>query len=101
MKIESLSHTQRTELLARLAHTLTICARDTYEVGTEGIIEPRTLRAYNELLHRVTGAVVHHILGTEGYSLESILEMAQQFGTLHNRISEIDWALKRILNQIE
>ena len=99
MNIRSLPHGQRTELLARLAHTLTICARDTYEVGTENVVEPRVLRAYNELLHRVTGSVVDHLLGKEGYSLESILEMTQQFGTKHNRAREIDSALNRELNQ--
>jgi hypothetical protein len=99
MNIQSLPHGARTELLARLAHTLTICARDTYEVGTENVVEPRVLRAYNELLHRVAGSVVDHLLGKAGYSLESILEMTRQFGTKHNRAGEIDSALNRVLNQ--
>ncbi len=101
MNIQSLSHSARIKLLARLAHTLTICARDTYEVGTEGVVEPRALRAYNELLHRVTGSVVDHILGKEGYSLELILEMTRKFGTQHNRVSEISSALSRILERTE
>jgi hypothetical protein len=60
---ELLSDHEKAVLLVRLAHTLTICARDTYEVGTVRVLEPEILRAYNELSHRVTGAVVNHLLG--------------------------------------
>ena len=77
LNTEFMSEHEKTVLLARLAHTLTICARDTYEAGTERILEPDILRAYNELLHRVTGAVVNHLLGHEGYSLDFILEMVK------------------------
>src|SRR2546430_6043449 len=28
---------------SRIAHTLTICARDTYEVGTKNVLDPQTL----------------------------------------------------------
>lgn len=99
MNAESLSRTERSALLARVAHELTVSARDTYEVGTENILEPRLLRAYNELLHRVTGAVVSHMSGADGYSVESILEMIRSFGARHNRVEEIEWVLKRALRQ--
>ena len=66
MNTESLSHGARIALLARIAHSLTICARDTYEVGTDNIVEPQVLRSYNELLHRVTGDVVSHVTGSNG-----------------------------------
>jgi hypothetical protein len=84
--------------LARLAAALTICARDTYEVGTEGVLQPRALRAYNELLHRVTGAVLDHLSGIDGYSLEEILEMMREFGEKNQRTIEIKWALEQTLN---
>jgi len=58
--VQSLSQTARIALLARIAHSLTIVARHTYEVGTDNVLEPQVLRSYNELLHRVTGAVVSH-----------------------------------------
>lgn len=93
--IESLSHDARTALLARIAYELTICGRDTYEVGTDNVLEPRLLRAYNELLHRVTAAVVQHQSGSGGYSAESILELVRSFGTMHNRAKQVDWALNR------
>src|ERR1039458_4127761 len=63
MNTQSLSGSARIALLARIAHSLTICAPDTYEVGTDNILEPQVLRSYDELLHRVTGAVVDHVLG--------------------------------------
>ena len=57
-EIESLSDEARLKILAGLAHELTICARDTYEVGTDEVRDPRDLRAYNELLHCVTASVL-------------------------------------------
>lgn len=96
---ESLSPTAETEVLARIAFELTICARNTYEVGTENVLEPRVLRAYNELLHRVTGAVVSQMLAADEYSFESILEMIRKFGAQHNRVKEIEWVLNRALRK--
>jgi len=93
MKVEDLPNSSKAEFLARIAFTLTICARDTYEVGTENVLEPQVLRAYNELLHRVTGATTDHILGTEGYSLQTILEMMREFGQRYNRVGMIKWAI--------
>src|SRR5215472_9237066 len=72
---ESLPANVKAVLLARLANELTICARDTYEVGTERVLQPEVLRAYNELLHRVTVAARDHLLRSAGYSLQDILEM--------------------------
>lgn len=74
-EMESLSDKARLEILAGLAHELTICARDTYEVGTDEVRAPRDLRAYNELLHRVTASVVSNLAGSNGFPLESVVEM--------------------------
>jgi hypothetical protein len=95
LNTKSLSNAARTVLLARIANQLTIGARDTYEVGTEAVLEPGVLRAYNELLHRVTDAVVQHLTGSQGYSLEDILEMLRSFGERHNRIGEMKWLIER------
>jgi hypothetical protein len=94
LDIESLSDAAKMALLARIAHTLTVCARDTYEVGTDNVLEPQVLRAYNELLHRVTGAVWDHLSGHKGYSLQTILEMMQAFGERHHRVWEMNWAIQ-------
>lgn len=81
--------------LVRVVHKLTICACSTYEKESDRVLEPEILRAYNDLLHRVTGALLHLTLGMEGYSDESIIEMIQAFGLRHNRVTEIEWALDR------
>ena len=94
MNIESLSHLGRTILLARIAHALTVCARSTYEPGTENILEPKVLRGYNELLHRVTASITQHVEGDEKFPLEAILQMMREFGEHFNRVDEINWALK-------
>jgi hypothetical protein len=95
LNVESLSNREKTVLLARLANTLTICARDTYEVETDRVIQPELLRAYNELLHRVTGAVRDHLLESEGYSLKDVLEMLRAFGEKNGRTGEMRWALEQ------
>lgn len=94
LNAESLSNHEKTVLLARLANTLTICARDTYEVGTDRVLQPELLRAYNELLHRVTGAAKDHLLKSEGYSLKEVLEMLREFGEKNGRTGEMRWALE-------
>jgi hypothetical protein len=101
MNTKSLSHAERTAVLARLAHELTICARATYEAGTENVLEPQVLRYYNELLHRVTAAVRDHVMGTDDFSLETILEMVREFGTRHRQCGEINFALNRAMQRIE
>jgi hypothetical protein len=94
MNVESLSNHEKIVLLARLANELTICARDTYEVGTDRVLQPELLRAYNELLHRVTGAARDHLLKGDGYSLKDVLEMLRAFGESNGRTWEMRWALE-------
>jgi len=101
LNLESLSDAARTALLARIAHTLTICARHTYEVGTENVLDSRTLRAYNELLHQVTGSLVSQLSGSPGYSLQAVIEMIRSFGNNYGITGEMDWALKYALQRIE
>ena len=99
MNTKSLSRVEETAVLARIAHGLTICARDTYEVGTENVLEPQVLRSYNELLHRVTAAVLEHVVGTDGFSLETIFEMAHEFGARYGRVGEIKSALNSAMQR--
>ena len=40
-----------------LAHELTMAARETYEIGNDGVQRPSDLRLYNEVLHRVVANV--------------------------------------------
>ena len=46
------------DFLVHFAHALTILARDTYEVGGEGLTQPSRLRRITEVQHRVLGGVI-------------------------------------------
>jgi len=94
-EMESLSDKARLEILAGVAHELTICARDAYEVGTDEVRNPRDLRAYNELLHRVTASVVSNIAGSKGFPLESVVERVRSFVVQRSRVKEMEWVLER------
>jgi hypothetical protein len=41
--------------LSALISTLTMFARITYEVGTDAVCSPKTLRKMNEIIHRASG----------------------------------------------
>ena len=49
---------EKIAFLIHLAHALTILARDTYEVGGEGLTEPSRLRRITEVQHRVLGCLI-------------------------------------------
>lgn len=97
--ISSLPEQLKAPFLARLAHELTVCARSTYEAGTENILEPQVLRGYNELLHRVTACIRSHLTEDTEFPVSAILEMARGFGIDFNRTQEIEWALKMAFEQ--
>jgi hypothetical protein len=90
-----MSDAARTEFLARIAHALTVCSRETYEAGTDNVLEPQVLRAYNELMHRVTASVHDHLTGFKGFSVETVLELMRAFGEKHNRVKEIASTIER------
>ncbi len=52
------SHQEKINFLVHLAHALTILARDTYEVGGEGLTQPSRLRRITEVQHRVLGDII-------------------------------------------
>jgi hypothetical protein len=98
LNLESLSDDAKTPYLARIAHTLTICARDTYEFGTENVLNPQMLRAYNELLHQVIGSVISRLAGSQE-SVQSTVELIRLFGVEQDRVEEINWTLKYALQR--
>jgi hypothetical protein len=53
----SLTPRNRLRALARLAHDLTIVAREYYVPGTMDLTDPAAVREINELQHRVAGQV--------------------------------------------
>jgi hypothetical protein len=83
---------EKIDFLVQLAHTLTILARDTYEVGGEGLTQPSRLRRINEVQHRVLGFVMAmRKQGAKRYPDEVlvrlILEHADDF-TLQQQLQE-------------
>lgn len=46
---------EQIEFLSLMAFELTILARDTYEVGRDGLTNPVRLRRINEVQHCITG----------------------------------------------
>ena len=52
-RYRSMSQNQRVRWLSCLMYFVSMFARDTYSVGTEGLDKPEDLRKYNELIHRI------------------------------------------------
>jgi len=46
---------EKADFLAALMHELTVVARDSYEVGDDGLTNPRRVRRINEIQHRLSG----------------------------------------------
>jgi hypothetical protein len=60
-----MDHQGKAALLAKIAHELTMRARDTYEPGTRGVTDPARLRGINEVIHRLTRRILTLCRGTE------------------------------------
>lgn len=52
-----LTDPERLRFLPYLGYCLTISARNTYEVGTDEVIDPPKLRRFNEVFHRLFGHI--------------------------------------------
>ena len=57
--LDGMRREQKLRLLARLAHEITICAREAYAGGMEAEAALQMLRAYNEVQHRVASQLRH------------------------------------------
>ncbi len=61
-------------------HDLTVAARDTYEVGTEHVVDPARLRRFNELQHRLAAQVAKCAAGdSERMPDDIIIAMVVEF----------------------
>jgi hypothetical protein len=50
----SCSSEEKKVFVAHLMHELTVVARDSYEVGADGLTNPRRVRKINEIQHRLS-----------------------------------------------
>jgi hypothetical protein len=89
----SLSVEEKIAFLAHLAHDLTVAARGTYVPGTESVAKPESLRAYNEVQHRVTASLRDYFVGYNGMPLDAVLDMLKEFGVRQNETSHIKFAI--------
>lgn len=55
---------EKAAFLSSLAFEFTILARETYQVGAEGLDDPALMRAVNEIQHRILG-YASQLLGSE------------------------------------
>jgi nitric oxide synthase oxygenase domain/subunit len=53
----TLDHNDVLTFVSRLAWALTVAARGTYAIDGVGVADPKALRDFNEILHRITAAV--------------------------------------------
>jgi hypothetical protein len=100
LNLESLSNQEKAAFLASLAYHLTICARDTYEPGTDRVLHPELLRAYNELQHRVTANLMHRLSAANAYPLQNTLELLQSFGEQNGRTGDMQFAWRQAVKSV-
>ena len=95
--VEGLDRQTKTSFLARVAHELTVLARDTYEPGTRGVTDPSRLRAINEVMHRLTRRVLTLSRGNQDDWSDAefwkvLSELAQPGGCLDDLITAVSTA---------
>lgn len=61
--------------MAKLLFALTMFARDTYTVGTDGLDDPERMRRFNELTHRATDQLRNQLENTAGRPEETFMKM--------------------------
>lgn len=72
-RFKSLPPVSQIEILARLAHELTIVGRDTYHISGSGVREPNRLRFLNEIQHRVTSHTLALLTSDPGRYPDDVL----------------------------
>jgi hypothetical protein len=92
---------EQIDFLVYLAHALTILARDTYEVGTEGITNPSRLRHINELQHRVIGFLLALRRNEAGrYSEDVFVRMLLEHPDDLEFQHQLEEAVNRLMSQL-
>jgi hypothetical protein len=72
----SYSSEEKEEFLAHLIHELSIIARDSYEVGQDGLTNPQRVRRINEVQHRVSAFLCALLRGdTQRYPDDVLLKI--------------------------
>jgi len=90
--LAGLDRNEKVTVLARVAHELTMLARDTYEPGTRGVSDPGRLRAINEVMHRLTRRVLSLSRGSgddwkEEDFWQALAELSEQGGCFDDLVA--------------
>ena len=93
--VEGLDDPQQATFWALVAHNLTISARDTYVPQTNDIAEPAKLRAYNEIMHRVSAQIVakQSKLAT-GFPTADLVRLVMET-SVANALGGVKWAVEQ------
>ena len=91
---------EKTLLLARLSHALTVSARSAY-LESEGTVADRfrTLKGFNEIQHQVSSQLRNRLIGTnktypDDVFVNIVFEKAEQGGCEHELLRAFNQALK-------
>ena len=92
------------QFIADLTYELTIYARDTYETGSLGLVDPVRMRGINEIMHRLTYRLLGLIQGAadtweEEQFWQSLYEFAEQSCCVDDLNAAIKAATKSIGSQ--
>jgi hypothetical protein len=96
----SYSSKEKEEFIAHLIHTLTIIARDSYEVGGDGLTNPQRVRRINELQHRVSDFLCASLSDNQNrYPDDDLVRIILEHPDDHALERQLNKAFERLANQ--
>ncbi len=99
---QKLDKIKRMQLIAYLSYELTIYARDTYEPGTGGLLDPERLRGFNEMMHQLTGFILALIQGSDVVREErSFWKSLYELAEMYRCDKDLDSAIKNVVKSLD
>jgi hypothetical protein len=88
---------QQARVLALLAHNVTVAARTAYPGQVEEHLVAGKLRTFNEVLHTITGQLMHLLEGDpnrypDDVFIDALFERAQQGGCEKDLVEAFAWS---------
>jgi hypothetical protein len=78
-RFHQLSQLEQLAWLSQLVHLISMFARGTYEAGADGVLQPKDLRRFNELIHRIATFMKKVARGgSEGMPDSDLFEMIER-----------------------
>lgn len=98
---QKLPSSQKALFLSVIAHNLTILARDTYVAGTDAVADPKRLKAFNELQHKLMGQLLAILLDEENrYPDDVFFAMVFDMATQSGLTAELNHSAKEAIDII-